>query len=132
MKILLADGRPGLLSAVRLLLEQDSQSWEITGEAANVQELDRLLLQTQPDLLLVDWELPGFPLKPLPITRHPMQFQIFRLHEEYPALHIVIMSGKPEARLEALQYGASGFISKGDPPEVVLETLQKAIPKGAV
>jgi DNA-binding NarL/FixJ family response regulator len=45
------------------------------------------------------------------------------LRSIYPELKVIALSGRPEARRSALEAHVDGFISKGDPPECVLTTL---------
>ena len=40
-------------------------------------------------------------------------------------LRVIALSGRPEARQAALEAGASAFVSKGDPPEFLLEAIRK-------
>ena len=112
MRILIADDQPNVRSALRLLLEQVS-NLEIVGEVADAASLLLLLATKQPDLLLLDWELPGLP------ADHLMRLLRF----EQPHLQVLAMSSRPEAQQEAEFAGANGFMSKGDPPETVFTTL---------
>jgi DNA-binding NarL/FixJ family response regulator len=65
-----------------------------------------------PDLVLLDWELPGFS-PDLLVT----------LRELCPSLAVIALSGQPEARREALRAGAGTFVSEGDPPERLLAAI---------
>ena len=58
MRVLLADDQAWLRSAVRLLLEQEPDI-EVVGEAAEANVLLSIIDAVAPDLLLLDWELPG-------------------------------------------------------------------------
>jgi DNA-binding NarL/FixJ family response regulator len=42
---------------------------------------------------------------------------------DYPNLLVVVLSGRPEVRREALAAGADAFVSKVDPPERLLAAL---------
>ncbi|MCP4607511.1 MAG: response regulator transcription factor, partial [Planctomycetes bacterium] len=61
MRVLLAEGRPDVRSALRLLLEQESDL-TIESEVTRVDDLLAQLEKRCVDLVLLDWELPG--LKP--------------------------------------------------------------------
>ncbi len=113
MRILLADDRPRVRAALRLLLEQEPD-WVIVGEAADAAGLRLALQEETPDLLLLDWELPG-----LPRTQ-----RLAFIRGERAGLRVLALSGRPEARAEALSSGADGFASKGDPPENVLAAVR--------
>jgi len=110
MRFLLADDQAEVRSALRLLLEQEP-GMDVVGEAAGVQEL--LALVAQPDLVLLDWELPGPPAIAL----------LPALRSRYPHVRVIALSGRPEARQEALEAGIDAFVSKGDPPEHLLTVL---------
>lgn len=112
MRILLADDRPRVRAALRLLLEQEPDM-VIVGEAADAAGLRLALQRETPDLLLLDWELPGLPLAQ----------RISFIRNGQPRLRILALSGRPEARAEALSNGADCFASKGDPPELVLAAV---------
>lgn len=113
MRVLLADDQAKVRSALRLLLEQQPDV-EILGEAVDTTGLLDWVKAACPDLVLLDWELPGLPgvvLLPL-------------LHDCCPRLQVIALSGRPEARQAALDAGADAFASKGDPPERLLTAVQ--------
>ncbi len=118
MRVLLADDQPALRSAVRLLLEQEPEM-SIIGEAADAAGLVERAAELHPDLLLLDWELPG-----LNATGSARDV-INSLYASCPAMHIIVLSGRPEAGRHALAVGAGAFVSKADPPERLLAALQR-------
>ena len=59
MRVLLVDDQSEVRSALRLLLEQD-QRVRIVGEADDVDDIFACVQETKPNLVLLDWELPGF------------------------------------------------------------------------
>jgi len=125
MRILLADDQPRVCSALRLLLEQEP-GLTVVGEAA---ESDALLAQVEaqhPDLVLLDWELPdengpGSMRSDAPGSGAHL-FALLR--RRCPGLRVVALSGRHEARRAAQAAGVDAFVSKGDPPERLLETLR--------
>jgi len=114
MRIVIADGRAKVRSALRLLIEQET-SYAIVGEASRGIALFNLLDSEQPDVLLLDWNLPGLA---------PIQAIAF-LKRRYPDLVIVSLSSRPETQCKALAAGASAFIAKHDSPQAVLGTLRQ-------
>ena len=58
MRIFLADDQAKARSALRLLLEQEP-GLSVVGEATETEDLLAQVQRTQPDLVLLDWELPG-------------------------------------------------------------------------
>jgi DNA-binding NarL/FixJ family response regulator len=58
MRVLLADDQSKVRSASRLLLEQEP-GMSVVGEAVEAEDLLAQVEATQPDLVLLDWELLG-------------------------------------------------------------------------
>jgi len=113
IRVLLADGRPRVRAALRLLLEQHPE-FRLVGEVA---EAGSLLAQTAAlwtHLLLLDWNLPGFRADLLPA-----------LQSRQPHLKIVAMSTRPEVRSLALAAGVDAFVSKVESPEHLLACLAR-------
>jgi DNA-binding NarL/FixJ family response regulator len=112
MRVLLADDQAKVRSALRLLLKHQAGT-EVLGEAIDTTGLLDWVRATCPDVVLLDWELPGLPATAL----------LPLLHVHCPDLRVIALSGRPEARKAALEAGAHAFVSKGDPPEVLLSSL---------
>jgi DNA-binding NarL/FixJ family response regulator len=117
MRVLLADDQAKVRSALRLLLEQQPDV-EILGEAVDSLGVLDWLKATSPDLVLLDWELPAFRGNMLPLMR-----------ELCPSVVVIALSGRPEARQAALAAGANAFVSKGDPPERLLNVMYEHRPR---
>ena len=114
MRVLLADDQPQVRSALRLLLEEQP-GLSVVDEVVTAGELLSRVEATCPDLILLDWELPGLrPDKILPA-----------LHALDPGPVVIALSGRPEARQAALAAGADVFVSKGDPPERLLAAIDQ-------
>lgn len=112
MRILIADGRSKVRFALRALLERQAGQ-DVVGEAGRARDLLALVVASQPDLVLLDWELPGLEAN---CTLENMRGAV-------PSLCIVALSGRSEARQTALAAGADAFVSKTDPPERLLAAL---------
>lgn len=121
MRVLLADDQNEVRKALRLLLEQE-QDLSVVGEVGEAVSLLDLMELVEPDLLLLDWELPGFHITDS--SANPVQDTLEILRALRPSLIIVALSGRPEARTAALAAGANAFVSKGDPPDHLLTTLR--------
>jgi DNA-binding NarL/FixJ family response regulator len=120
MRVFLADDQPKVRSALRLLLEQE-RGLCVVGEVAEAEDLLAQLKATRPDLMLLDWELPGLALaNSVGRGKHLLTV----LHVFYPNLRVIALSGRLEARQAALAAGTDAFVSKGDPPERLLTTLR--------
>jgi DNA-binding NarL/FixJ family response regulator len=111
MHILLADNQVAVRSALRFLLEQEPGMC-LVGEAAEAEELLAQDAATQPDLVLLDWELPG--------SQPADLLAALRIRR---SMIVIALSGRPEARQAALNAGVDAFVSKGEPPERLLATL---------
>jgi DNA-binding NarL/FixJ family response regulator len=119
IRVLLADDKAWLRSAMRLLLEQDPDV-EIIGEAAEAHALLTKARLGCPHLVLLDWELPGLE------STESGRILLMTLHEACPAVHVLVLSGRPEVGHSALAAGADYFVSKADPPEALLAALHQA------
>ena len=64
MRVLLADDHPRVRSALRLILEQEP-NFQVVGETADATGLLLAVNEKAPDLVLLDWELPGLPVAQL-------------------------------------------------------------------
>lgn len=112
MRVLLADDLAEVRSALRFLLEQESGMY-VVGEAAEVDALVAQNESTQPDLVLLDWELPGVPATDL--------LSVLRARRH--STIVIAISSRPEARRQALDAGVDAFVSKGEPPDHLLAIL---------
>jgi len=111
MDILLADELKVRL-ALRVLLEQTA-GLAVVGEASNAQDLFAQADAKHPDLVLLDWTLPGL---------HD-DGALRTLRRICPDVSVIVLSGRPEARSPALAAGADAFVSKVDPPERLLAAI---------
>ena len=112
VRIFIADPQASARSALRLLLEARLQV-EIVGEAAETQELQAQLASAGPDLILLDWDLPGRSAAALLGT--------LRVDGRQP--WVIVLGTQPESAPEALASGADAFVSKGDPPKRLLAAI---------
>ena len=112
MHILLADDEVRVRSALQMLLKEEP-GMKVVAEVAEAKALLAQIRATQPDLVLLDWGLPGLSaVGSLPALRLVC-----------PHLAVIVTSGRPEAGREALAAGADAFVSKVDPPEHLLAAL---------
>lgn len=128
MRVILADHRKDLRSALRLLLEQQAEEWEVAGEAADIYELAACLNTGCPDILLLDWELPGLSADRWnPDPDRPSQM-IARLRALCPRLRIVALSSQPEECIQAQQAGVDEIVCKTEMPETLLKKMMPVFP----
>lgn len=120
MRVLIADDQPQVRSALRLLLKQE-RGVTVVGEAEDVEQALVLAAAWRPDVVLLDWELPD--LRVAGPAKTAGGRLLPALVTACPQVKVVALSGRPEARQAALASGADFFVSKGDPPERLLEAI---------
>jgi DNA-binding NarL/FixJ family response regulator len=107
------DDHPSFRRSARMLLVEEG--FEVLGEAESAAGAVALVANLEPDLVLLDVQLPGVD-----------GFEVAsRLRERSPALAIVLVSTRDRADYGSLveQSGARGFIAKADLSGAVLETV---------
>ena len=114
LNIVIGDAQPRVRFGLHVLLEEQP-GWRIAGEAVDVQALLDRIRDGCPDLVLLDWELPGMPAEELLAT----------IRQACPDLRVIFMSGKDELREAALRAGADVFACKADPPEKLLRLIRE-------
>lgn len=116
MRVLLADAHRNVRWALRTAITEEP-GLTVVGE---VSDADHLLSQAQalqPDLILLEWELPGR-------TGEELLADLGTLNH---GSRVIVLSGRPEARQAALAAGAEAFVSKADAPHQLLTTLHKLV-----
>jgi DNA-binding NarL/FixJ family response regulator len=116
MRILLADNDARVRSALRTLLRQEP-GHIVLRESGDVDSLASQVREFQPELLLLDWELPGRPAAAL----------LFALGGAGRRPRVIVLSTRPESEKEALSAGADAFVCKGDPPERLLSSFRALV-----
>jgi len=111
-RILLADDNQASRSALALLL-QTRLGASIVGEASTMEYLLEQAARTRPDVVLLDWELPG----------KPETDRIVVIRSVAPGAQVIVFSARPESASQA--HEADAFINKIDPPEFILEVLKR-------
>ena len=114
MRVLLADDEQKVRSALRLILEQLKEV-DIVEEVTDADGLSAQLRTAPPDLILLDWELPGLH----PCTAFSALRQIYDAH-----IKVIVLSGRCQSRRTALASGADAFVSKCESPERLFATLR--------
>lgn len=121
IRIIIADDHAMVRGGLKQIVATTSDI-EVVGEATQGDEVLALLGQTPIDLLLLDMTMPG--LSGVELIR--------RLHEEKPALPILILSMHNEVQVvtRALKAGASGYVTKDSEPEILLQAIRKIVAGG--
>lgn len=99
IRVVLADDHPIVRSGIRTLLDRSADIM-IVGETGNGNEVPRLVVETAPDVLILDMNLPG--LEGVEIAR--------ALRAERLRVHILVLSAYDDKQfiLRILELGASG------------------------
>lgn len=114
--IFLAEGEKHVCEALRLILEHQSDL-VITGEANTAENTLAQVCQRPPDVIMLDWNLPGM---------HPQRL-LSALRQCCPETLILATSVKPEQESIAMKFGADAFLLKQLPPDQFITALKTAI-----
>jgi DNA-binding NarL/FixJ family response regulator len=118
MRVLIADDRVSLRSALRLLLEHEANV-EVVGEAGSIRTLPLCVSRLRPDLLFLDWHLPG-------LEAHSARQKFMdAVRAIDPNLYIVALINDDSAKGTAMS-GADAFVNKAEPPEKILAIMRQA------
>lgn len=114
MNVLLATKHPDLRLSIELLLSQEP-GVAIVGTASETEGLLALIKSTSPDIVILDWDLPGRPVAKLlskkSISRDRTRF--------------IVLCTWPELKDQVRQAGADVCLVKGDAPDELLTVFQQ-------
>ena len=116
-RVLIADDDDGVGTAISRLL---SPSCEVVGRAVDIETLFAAAMQNRPDVVLLDFSLPG-PLNALKACR--------RLRAMTPDVKLVALTAHDdvEIRRAAYEAGCSGFVWKLDAATQLVRTIQALV-----
>jgi len=114
--LIIADDHTIMREGLKRLFELDKDI-RIIGEAANGTQTLEQLRNLPVDLLLLDISMPGLSGEAL----------ISRIHHQYPELPILVLSMHcdPQLAIRVLRAGATGYITKSQPPETLISAVHK-------
>lgn len=100
-------------------LVADSGEMEVLGDAADASSAWEALERLQPDLVLMDVDMPGG--GGIALTR--------RLHQAYPQIRVVMLTGQLEGRYvdEAMAAGAQGYLLKTNGPVELITAIETVL-----
>jgi DNA-binding NarL/FixJ family response regulator len=113
MRVFIADAHLETRLALMMTLREEP-GMSVTGMAVEAQGLVGQVKASQPDVLLLDWHLPGQPVTDV--------LADLKTLERRP--QIIVLSIRPEVESEALAAGADAFVSKSVPPNGLLALLR--------
>lgn len=114
-RILIVDDKAQVRQDLNTVLSL-SNDIEILGEAANGQEAIHLVDILQPDVVLLDLEMPV-------MDGYEATCQI-KAHSPSCRVIVLTIHDYPVAKQKALQFGADTFIVKGTPIEKLIEAIR--------
>ncbi len=114
IRILLTDDSPIFLKSASSFLAAEPQL-RVVGQARSGEEGLRLVTALRPDLVLMDFEMPG--MNGLEATRR------IKESPDAPRVLIVTLYDNPTYRAAAEAVGADGFVSKADFTEQILPSI---------
>jgi DNA-binding NarL/FixJ family response regulator len=117
IRVLLVDDQVLMRRGLRKLLEVED-GIEVVGEAADGVEALQLILETRPDVVLVDARMPKMDGVEL----------IRRLSQEHPRVAAIVLTtfDDDEYVFGGLRAGARGYLLKDTPPEELVSAIEKA------
>ncbi|HLF75329.1 MAG TPA: response regulator transcription factor [Anaerolineales bacterium] len=121
IKVVIVDDYPGVRAGIRNLL-QAAKDIVVVGEGANGREAIELALTKNPDIVLLDVELPD--LRGDVVT--------LRIHEIQPGIKILAVSSYSDRQFihGMLETGAAGYITKDEAPAMLLDAIRSIIYSG--
>jgi len=121
MNILIADDHANVRRGLREILV-DAFSDASFSEASDGEAVLALLVGSQPDVLLLDINMPG-----------RSGFEVLKdVKQTYPLLPVIMVSVQPESQyaLRCLRAGAAAYINKDSAPEELAPAIRKILDLG--
>ncbi|MDX6657011.1 MAG: hypothetical protein QOH62_1804 [Solirubrobacteraceae bacterium] len=120
IRVFLCDDVPELRTLLRFALEEDP-GVRVVGEAGDASSGVERVTELQPDVVLLDLSMPGLDgLEAIPL-----------LQDAAPGIGIIVFSGFAADRMRgpALALGADRYLEKGEPLEVIRQTVREVATK---
>jgi len=116
IRVMLVDDHPLVRSAVRQAI--DAPDIELVGEVGSAEEALDVAARTRPDVMLIDITLPG--MSGVQLVRE--------LAPRLPETTFVMLtvSADEDDVLDAIEFGASGYLTKDVTPEALLRAVRGA------
>ncbi len=123
IRVMLADDQVLFVESLRTVLETRAEDFEVVGVAFNGREAIQLVMETHPDIILMDVRMPE--MDGVEATRI--------IHGSYPDVHVLMLTtfDDDEYVVEALNHGAAGYVLKDMPPADLIVSL-RAVCKGSI
>lgn len=117
ISVLVADDIPVVREGLRRMLEAEGKV-RVVGEAETSEEVVQMALQVRPDVILLDWKMPGC----------GSVEAIRRIRERLPEARVIVLTLYGEQYLgEAMRAGAMGYLLKDASREEMLRAMDSAM-----
>lgn len=122
IKVALFEDNPLLRESLFQLIN-GSEGFFCTGAFPDCSDLNRKIESSQPDVILMDIDLPG--MNGIEAVK--------QINLKYPAIHIIMQTvfNDNEKIFQSIIAGASGYLLKNTSPSRILEAIQEAASGGA-
>jgi len=113
IRILIVDDSHSFRKGMQALLEIQPDM-DIVGAAPNAHSAMEQIEQLQPDLVLLDAQMPD--MTGVEVTQ--------QIKNHWPQTKVILMTMYADYRSKAIEAGADAFLTKGIPPEHVLSVIR--------
>ena len=116
IRVVVVDDHPVVRSNIRRILQR-APGIDVIGEASNGLEAINQVSKLNPDVLLLDMEMPV--LNGIEVAR--------RLHSGHSTVRILALSAYDDKQyiLELLANGAAGYLTKDEAPQFIVEAVER-------
>jgi DNA-binding NarL/FixJ family response regulator len=123
IRVLLVDDQVLFVESLRTVIETRASDFEVVGVALSGRQAIQMVIDTQPDIILMDVRMPE--MDGVEATKI--------IHESYPDVHVLMLTtfDDDEYVVEALNHGAAGYMLKDIPPADLIVSL-RAVCKGSI
>ena len=111
-RVFIVDDQPSALKGLKAILAFYPEIL-VVGQAVNGQEAVWLIAQQQPDVVVMDLQMPV--MDGVEATRQIKQY--------WPAIKVIVLTVQATRRAEAFVAGADYFLLKGNGPEALQEAI---------
>lgn len=122
IRVLIVDDHPVVRDGIRNVLESQSDM-DVVGEAINGDEALAQALVLQPDVLVLDVQMPGLSA--------PQVVRRLRQRADLPHVLVLTAYGNTEYVLGMMRAGAEGYLLKDEDPAVIADGV-RAVARGQV
>lgn len=116
MRVLLATKDQNLRISLQLLVSEEP-GLRVVGTASETDGLQALIETTRPDLVIMDWDLPGRDVAKL----------LAEVRQKSLPGKFIMLGTDAEYRIAALGSGAHEFVHKAAPPEHLLNAIHRTL-----